>query len=108
MGPRRGWRSPVPMLLVRLKPDDIAWPDFLDRGAPPLPQAKARGDDQRLTERMRMPGRATTGPQGATGTDYPCRRGGLEQRVNSDGTRKPILWPFVRRLRSASFNFHLA
>src|SRR5256885_15072437 len=28
------WRSAVPMLLTGRKPDDIAWPDFLDRTAP--------------------------------------------------------------------------
>jgi hypothetical protein len=78
MGHRGGWRRAVPMLLVRLKPDDIAWPDFLDRTAPPLRPAKARGDDQRLTERMSMPGRASTGLECDTGTDYACGIGCLE------------------------------
>src|SRR5947208_6326937 len=43
-------RRAVPMLLVRRKPNDIAWPDFLDRSVPTLRPPEARRNDQRLTE----------------------------------------------------------
>ena len=48
------------MLFVRRKPNDIAWPDFLDWSARTLSPAETGGDDQRLAERMRMPGSART------------------------------------------------
>jgi hypothetical protein len=53
-------RCAVLMLLVRRKPDHVARPDFLDRSALALRPPKARRDDQRLTERMSMPGGAST------------------------------------------------
>jgi hypothetical protein len=53
-------RGAVPVLFTRRKPNDITWPDFLDRAAPTLNPANAGRDDQRLTERMCMPGGAGT------------------------------------------------
>src|SRR3982074_3070880 len=47
---------PVPMLLAGRKPHDVPWPDFLDGPALALGAAQARRHDQRLTERMRVPG----------------------------------------------------
>src|SRR5690349_15525077 len=44
----RGRRRPVPVLLARRKPDDVAGMDLLDRPAPPLREAGAGGHDQRL------------------------------------------------------------
>jgi hypothetical protein len=43
------------MLLVRPDADDVARPDLLDRAAPTLVESAAEGDDQRLTERVRVP-----------------------------------------------------
>jgi hypothetical protein len=48
------------MLLTGRKPDHIARPNFLDRTALTLRPAESGGDDQRLTEWMRMPGSART------------------------------------------------
>jgi len=48
------------MLFTGWKPNNIAWADFLDRTDPTLRSAKAGRDDQRLTERMCMPGGACT------------------------------------------------
>jgi hypothetical protein len=45
----------VPVLLVRRDGDDVARLDRFDRTAPALDEAGARGDDQGLTERMRVP-----------------------------------------------------
>src|ERR1700683_245094 len=51
-------RRTVPMLLTGRKPDNIARPDFLPRAAPTLHPSEPGGDNQRLAERMRMPGGA--------------------------------------------------
>jgi hypothetical protein len=57
---RARWGGAVPMLLVRRKPDDVARPDFLNSSALVLRPADTRGDKQRLTKWMRMPGSAST------------------------------------------------
>src|SRR5437899_10892254 len=76
-------RSAVPMLLTRRKPDYIAWPDFLDRCAPTLRPTKARRDDQRLPEWMRMPGGARTRLECDARAANPRRLRRLKQRINS-------------------------
>jgi hypothetical protein len=43
------------------KPDDVTGPDLLDRAALALHPTEPSGDDQRLTERVRVPGRAGAG-----------------------------------------------
>ena len=91
-------RRAMPMLFVRRKPDDIARMDFLDRPALTLRPAETRDDDQCLTEWMRMPRGSRTRLERNACAGHACRIGCLEQRINSDGTRKPIRWPFVRRL----------
>src|ERR1700742_1596547 len=53
-------RGAMPMLLVRRKPDHVAWPDFFDRSALALRPSQTRRDDQRLTQWMRMPSGACT------------------------------------------------
>ena len=45
----------MPMLFAWREPDDVAGPDLLDRAALALDPAKPGCDDQRLTERMRVP-----------------------------------------------------
>src|SRR5271166_3420012 len=52
----RGGGRPVPMLLAGREPHDVAGPDLLNRAALALRPAQPRCDDQRLTERMRVPG----------------------------------------------------
>ena len=47
---------PVPMLLAGSEPDDVAGADFLDRTALALDATTPGGDDQRLAERMGVPG----------------------------------------------------
>src|SRR5579864_3353924 len=51
----RSWRGSMPVLLAGRKPDHITRADFFHRSAPALRAAAARRDDERLTERMRMP-----------------------------------------------------
>lgn len=58
---RRGHCS-VPVLLARWKLDHISGADLFDGTAPALHTAAAGGDNQRLTERMRVPRCARTVP----------------------------------------------
>jgi hypothetical protein len=71
-------RSAVPMLLVRCKPNDIAWPDFRDRAAPTLRPPKPGRYDQRLTEWMRVPCGAGTLLERDACTGHACGIGCLE------------------------------
>src|SRR5436853_7659091 len=91
-------RSAVPMLLVRRKPNDITGPDFLDRSAFALRPAKAGSDDQRLTERMRMPRRACTRLERDACATHTRRFGRLEKRVNAHRAGKIFSRPFTGRL----------
>jgi len=52
------------VLFAWRKPDYVAGPDLLDGAAPTLRTSTAEGDDQRLTERMRMPCGARAGLEG--------------------------------------------
>src|SRR3954451_24430278 len=61
---RRRGRRPVPVLLARREPDHITRPYFLDRASLPLDPAAAGRDDERLTQRVRVPGRAAPGLEG--------------------------------------------
>src|SRR6185437_11531805 len=83
MGHRGGRRGAVPVLLARREPDHVTRPDFLDRAALALHPAEARGDDQGLAERMRMPGGPRTGLEEDDGAPDPGRIGRLEQRVDA-------------------------
>src|SRR2546429_10032663 len=60
---RRAWRGAVPVLLARRAPDDIAGANDADRAAPALHATAACGDDQRLTQRMCVPGAACSALQ---------------------------------------------
>jgi hypothetical protein len=52
----RGAGCPVPVFLTGREPRDVAGPDFLEGTALALHPAQPGCDDQRLTERMRVPG----------------------------------------------------
>ena len=64
---RRRRRRAVPVLLAGREPDHVARPDLLDRPAPALRPAEPSGHDQRLAQRMRVPGRAGAGLEGDAG-----------------------------------------
>src|ERR1051325_8321279 len=57
---RDGWGRAMPMLFTGRKPNNIARLNLFHRPALALRPTNARGDDQRLTERMRVPRRART------------------------------------------------
>src|SRR5437870_1476289 len=58
---RRRRRCSMPMLLAWRAHDDVNRTNFLDGSAPALHPAAARGHDQGLPERMRVPRGARTG-----------------------------------------------
>src|SRR5207237_4656948 len=103
---RRRRRRTVLMFFFRLKPDHIAWPDFLYRAAPALNPPKAGHDDQRLTKWMCMPGGAGTRLERDARATNTCRFGGLEQRVNTNCAGKILRRTFAGILGTRSFYLH--
>src|SRR5579863_1290257 len=86
----RGGRSPMPVLLAGREPDHITGADILDRTSPTLCQAAARGDDEGLTERMRVPCGSCAGLEGNAGALNQRRIGRLKKRINSHGASEPV------------------
>ena len=105
---RRGRRRAVPVLLAGREPDDVAGPDLLDRAALALRPAAAGGDDQRLAERMRVPGGARAGLEGDAGAADARRVRRLEQRIDAHRAGEPLRRSLAGRLRAASLDFHAA
>ena len=74
--------------------DDVAGPDFLDRAALALRRAAAGGDDQRLPQRMGVPGGARAGLEGDA-APRPAPDRGPEQRVDADRAGEPVRRPLA-------------
>src|SRR5882762_2279282 len=104
---RRGRRCAMPMLFARRAPDDIAGTDNLDRPAPALHEAAAGRDDERLTERMRVPITARAWLERYVGAARPCRSGCLEKLVDPYRAGEILGRPPGRGLRTVSFDVHL-
>ena len=85
VGHRRGRRCAVPVLDAGRTPDHVSGPDFLFGLAPALRPAASRGDNQRLPQRMRMPGGTRAGFERHQRAESTRRPGRLEQRVDPDG-----------------------
>ena len=96
----------MPMLFAGLEPDDIAGADFLDRAAIALHAAAAGGDDQRLAERVRVPGRARARLECDQGAGDASRIGRAEQRIDTNRAGKPVDGAFARWLCAAAFDVH--
>src|SRR4029079_10819862 len=86
---------------------DVAGPDFLDGTALALSPTTAGGDDQRLTERVRVPGGAGPRLECDAGSSNTRRVGGIEQPVDPDGAGKIILRTLFGRARADSFDVHV-
>src|SRR6267154_2769489 len=87
----------VPVLLAGWKPDYIAGTDFFDRSALALRPAKARRDDEGLTERMGVPHGAGAGLEGDVTAADAHRVAHPEHRVHADRAGEPGLGAFARR-----------
>lgn len=107
VGERGSRRRAMPMLLARGEPDNVAWPDFFDRTFPALHPTETGGDDQRLAERVGVPGGSSPrleGDDGARNSGWFCR---LEGGIDSDRACEPIGGTFAGRLRAGSLDVHL-
>src|SRR5262245_1002526 len=88
----------VPVLLARREPDHVARPDLLDRAAPALSQAAARRHDERLTERVGVPGGARARLERDAAPAHACRVGSLEQGINTYTASEVLGRSFARGL----------
>lgn len=85
-----GRRGAVPMFFPRREPDDIAGTNLLDGATPTLDSTTARRHDQRLPQRVGVPGGSCPWFKGDTGTAHPRRIGGLEERVDAHRAGKIV------------------
>jgi hypothetical protein len=102
---RRGLR-PMPMFFTGREPNNIAWANFLDWTSPTLHPSTPAGDNQSLSEWMRMPCSPCTRLEGDAITGRARWFLALKQWINAHRASEPFSRPFAGRLRSASFNFH--
>src|SRR4051812_37409289 len=96
----------MPMFLAGLEPNHISRTDLFDRSSFVLHPAEAEGDNQRLAERMRVPGGAGAGLEGDGCAGYSRRRGHRDEWIDPYCAGEPVRGSFVRRLRSAALNLH--
>jgi hypothetical protein len=97
----------VPMFFAWREPDHIAGMNFFHRPAFALDPTATGGNDQRLPQRMRVPGGARARLECDARARHPCGRRRLKQRVNPHRAGKPVGRATVRWLRAHSFDFHL-
>jgi hypothetical protein len=79
-----GGSSAVPMFFAGREPDYISRANFLDRPSPALRQAAARGHNQRLPQRMRVPCSSCAWFERDTCAERPCWIVRVEQRIDPD------------------------
>src|SRR5262249_38611588 len=85
-----GRRSAVPMLFVRRDPHDVAGFDLAHFAAPALHPARSRNHEQRLSERMRMPGGAGAGLEAHQARAHARRRRRLDDRLLPYGASEAV------------------
>jgi hypothetical protein len=84
------WRRAVLLLLTGRQPDDVALPNLLDRPSLTLHEPTSEGGDERLAERVRVPGRARCGFKGHMAGANPRRLGGLKERIDPHRPAEPL------------------
>src|SRR5262249_33775954 len=82
VGHRGVGRRAVPVFFARRDPDDVAGANLLDRAAVTPNAAEAGDDDQRLPERMGVPGGAGARLEGHLRALYPRGVEGVEERID--------------------------
>src|SRR5689334_4305173 len=95
---RGGGRGAMPVLFAWREPNHITGTDFLDGAAFTLRPSGTGRDNQRLAERMRMPGRARAGRKSDTGTAAARGLSCLKQRVDADRAGEIVGGPIAGRL----------
>src|SRR5438876_2878888 len=102
-----GWRGAVPMLLAWRKPDHIAGSNLLDRTAPSPRASAARGHDERLAQRVRVPRGPSARLERHARADHARRIDSFQQRIDAYGAGEVFGGAFPRRLRSTSLDVHV-
>ncbi|MNN76735.1 hypothetical protein D3C81_1931430 [compost metagenome] len=96
----------MPVFVAGRAPDDVACTNLDDGLAFALCPAAAGGDDQGLSERVGVPGRACSGLEGDTGNGHSGRFRREVQGVDSHSSGEPLLRAFDRGLRTWAFELH--
>src|SRR4029077_12944291 len=94
------------MLFAGRKPDHVARPNSFDWPSPALCQTAACRYDQRLTQRVSVPGSASPGLEGNARAKCAGWILRFKQGINADGAGKIFCWSFAGRLGAASFDVH--
>src|ERR1700722_21004260 len=99
-------RRAVPVLMPRRAPNHVPGSDFDDRLTLALRPTASGSDEQRLAQRMGMPGGACARLKGdARARDTGGLRRGV-QRIDANVSRKPDGGSLQRRLRPGAFQLH--
>src|SRR5258708_31208049 len=110
MGDRRGGgagRGAIQMLAAGGNPPPSAGRISHSGPPPPPPPPKPACDNQRLTQRVSVPGGSSARLERDTGARHARRCRSLEQTINAHRADKPIGRPFFGWLRADSLNFHI-
>src|SRR5439155_11906944 len=105
---RAVWRGPVPRFLSGRAGDYIPGMNLFDGTSPALHEATTRRHDERLTQRMGVPGRAGSRPERDVRTMRTTRSRCLEQRLDTHLAADPFRRPFALGSRSTSLDFHVS
>jgi hypothetical protein len=86
----------MPVLFVGSEPDDVSRSHLFDWTAVALYASEARGNDERLSERMRVPGGASSGFECdvSSGNERRIRSG--EKWVDANGSGEPVRGAYRR------------
>lgn len=87
--------GPVPVLFSRREPNHVSGVDFFCRAAFPLDPSTTCRDNQRLSERMCMPGGARSRLKCDAGASNKAGVGCLKKRVDTYDTGKPVCRTFT-------------
>jgi len=92
---KRSGAAPCQWFSAGLEPDPVAGPDLLDRGALALAEPEALGDEDRLAERVGVPGGAGAGREVDGGGGGGGRRRRHGDGVDVDVAAEPVGRPFT-------------
>src|SRR5437870_2746750 len=104
---RAVWRGAVPMLLPGRTRDHIPGMNLFDGTSPALHEATTCRHDERLTQRVGVPGRAGSRFERDVRTLRATRSGCLEQWLDTHLAGEPFRRSFARRSGSPSLDVHV-
>jgi hypothetical protein len=86
--------------------DDVTWSDLLDRAAPPLHATTAGSNDQRLSERMRVPRRTRAWLERDARAGGARRITAIEEWIHADPSSEVGFRRYRGGLRAGTLDFH--